>query len=102
MGTLSLFLLSCGLLHLRVTAYSQLRLMYIYLFLLGVFFFGLRYGFFNSIHSFVGSTQLDFRTRAPLYFLGVAVATWRRPRLTSHYGVNLLLILGTLCLLAFV
>jgi hypothetical protein len=78
-----------------------MRVLYLYLFLLGIFFFGLRYGFFNSIHSFVGSTQLDFKTRAPLYFAVVGLVVWRHPPFGAHLGVSVLLCLGGWCVLAF-
>ena len=55
--------------------------------LLLFFFLGLRYGLFNSVHSFAGSSQTDYKTQAGFYGLtGVIALRYIKPT-PRHSGL---------------
>lgn len=69
LGAFNLILICIFFFHFKNWAFMGFSCLYLSFISFNFFFIGLRYGFFDSIHSFIGSTQADFTAFSYVYIL---------------------------------
>lgn len=101
-GTLLIAFFNLLHLHFKNWVYQLPYLPPLVFFFFFFFFEGLRYGLFDSVHSFISLTQVDFMTFTSYYFLGLLALLKTFKYYTRHTMLNWLLGSLTLIGLAFV
>jgi hypothetical protein len=94
LGTVYFYILVLGFIHLGIININRFKFNYFFIFFIIILIAGIRYNFFNSVHSFVSTNSLNYKNTMYLYILFIILIFIKKLKLFGlNYWLSLVLVL---------